>query len=145
MRRQKHAVKVINSKDMLYPSESLFRDMEILNVYGINLLQVLCLVYRSLRGLAPSALRSIFSFDETCKYKMRSISKTKAKTMKEPFSRKNYELFTFRFRGPRLWNEIILNSNVLYKSRNFKQFKSCVKTLLLNSQNLTDFFSMPSE
>ena len=76
---------------------------------------------------------------------MRSIEKTKANTMKEPFSRRNYELFTFSFRGPRLWNELILNSDILFNSTNFKEFKSGVKKLLLNAEDLSEYFSMSSE
>ena len=144
-RRQKHAIRVINYKDMLYPSKPLYKEMEILNVFGLNLLQVLCLVYKCLTGRAPRALKSIFTFTEANKYKMRSFSKTKAKTMKEPFSRRNYELFTFRFRGPRLWNELILTSDILVKCTNFNKFKNGVKKMLLNSDNLKEFFTAPSE
>ena len=71
--------------------------------------------------------------------------RSSVKTVAEPFSRRNYELFTFRFRGPRLWNELITDSKQLENCHNLETFKDGVKKLLINSENLLDFFSQSAE
>ena len=110
--------------------------MNILNVYEINILQVLCLVYKCLSGNAPRVFKNIFSIKSSGKYTTRSSSKF----IEEPFSKRNYELFTFSFRGPRLWNKLIANSADLNECETLSNFKNKVKKLLLNAENVLNFF-----
>ena len=127
---------MINNKDYLHHSRPLFIEMNILNVYKINILQVLCLVYKCLSGNAPRVFHSIFSFKSRGKYTTRSSSRA----IEEPFSKRNYELFTFSFRGPRLWNELIANSDELNECESLSIFKNKVKKLLVNTENVLNFF-----
>ena len=100
-RRQKHALRVISHKDKFFHSRPLFIEMNILDIYAINILQVLCLLYKCHENKAPSAFNRIYAVKTSDKYTTRSTSKM----LIQPFSRRKYEMFSFAIRGPRLCNE----------------------------------------
>ena len=136
-RRQKHALRVICYKQKDSPSKPLFISMNILDIYAANILQVLCLLYKCRENLAPEVFSSAYSLKPVGKYTMRSSSK---EILIEPFSKNNFEKFSFNFRGPRLWNLIVVNTAELLHCTTYFKFKDKLKKTLINYDDILSFF-----
>jgi len=135
-RRQKHALRVINQKDRMAHTDPLFKEMKILNIFALNVFQTLCLMYKCREQQGPPVFHDVFKIKSHGKYSMR----TSQKTVVQPFSFRNYELFSFRYRGPRLWNQIVAKSNDLLASKRIFSFKTNFKKLLSTRSDFSSFF-----
>ena len=93
--------------------------MNILNIYAVNIFQVLCLLYKCKENLAPEIFRPVYALKLCSKYAMRSSSN---QVLTEPFCKNNYQRFSFSFRGPRLWNSIAVKGLNLPTCTSFADF-----------------------
>ena len=114
-RQQKHAIRLINSKDRYSPSKPLFLRSKILNILDINIFQTLCLLFKCKMKTAPRVLHYVYSVKQPNKYVTRSQGK-----LHEPFFKTQLASFSFPHRGPYLWNKLISNNEKLSEADSFK-------------------------
>ena len=138
-RQQKHVVRVINNKPRLEPSEPLFKNDGILNIYSLNICQVLCTMFKCKTGQAPNVFRQVFAVKCKSKYTLRSENE-----LHIPFSKTKQRDFSFSIRGPTLWNKIVSKHQVIENIERFSQFKATLrKILLFKEANIMDVFFNP--
>ena len=102
-RNQKHAVRIINLKDRFTHAKPLFQGMKILSLFEINLFQILCFMFKCKVNLAPQIFQYLFTLKPENKYTTRS-----AGTLIEPLCRTKLSQFSISFRGPHLWNKLVV-------------------------------------
>ena len=61
LKKQKHAVRIIYNKDKFTHSKPLMRDINALNVYQINIFQVLKFMYKAKHDLNPRVFDNTFT------------------------------------------------------------------------------------
>ena len=117
---QKRAIRLI---ERIYPpqsSEPVFKKYSVLKLSDIAKSQILVVMHKFLTNNLPKNIRSLFEL---------SVSDNNTRQIqhfKQPFSNRNYRLFTSRYTGPKLWNEIIAPyfgdiENVTQSKRIFKK------------------------
>ena len=133
MKKQKHAVRIIDNKDKFTHSKSLMRDMSALNVYQINSFQVLKFMYQSKHNLNPRAFDNTFTEIHHGYPTMFSRS-----NFKQPKIITKTTSFAISCRGPRIWN------NHLHKFEkkilSLPLFLQKLKIKLLESEDKLTFF-----
>ena len=130
-RKQKHAIRVINYKDKYEPSKPLFYNMSILNIYQLNLLDILCFMYKSKMEECPNIFHDIFKLKPQNKY-----SKRRKHILSEPFCKTKTEQFTVAYRGPHIWNKILTIDNDIGSIKSYPSFKKSIKRIILSNENL---------
>ena len=120
MKKWKHAVHIIYNKDKFTHSKPLMRDMNALNVYQINIFQVLKLMNKSTHKLNPRVFDNMFT-EIHHGYPLR-------------FSRSNFNLLV----GQRLG--IITYMNLKKKNWSLPLFIHKLKIKLLESEDELTFF-----
>ena len=128
-RRQKHALRVINFKDRSFRSKQLFDEMNILNIYEVNVFKIIMFMFQCKMLTSPSIFRELFKSKPANKYSTRSIN-----TIIEPTCKTKLAQFSISYRAPRLWNKIIIPSSNLSKMENFYTLKKNVKLYLLQAR-----------
>ena len=108
--------------------------MNILGLYEMNISQILCFMHKCKIGLIPSIFQNIFTLQPVNKYVTRSRP-----SLIKPLCKTKFEQFNITFRGPHLWNNLIVNSPKLNNIDHFPLFKMKIKDLLLES-NTSHFF-----
>ena len=102
LKKQKHAVRIIYNKDKFTHSKPLMRDMNALNVYQINIFQVLKFMYKSKHNLNPREFDNTFTkihhgyptkFFRSNFKQLKVITKTTS--------------FAISSRGPKIWNNYL--------------------------------------
>ena len=71
-RRQKHAAHVIYHKDRYTHGIPLLNDMKALNVFQLNIFNVLCFMYKCKQNLNHPVFRNIFTYRTKTKYPLRN-------------------------------------------------------------------------
>ena len=98
---QKRAVRLIVK---IYPpasSQPLFKEYKILKIDQIAKMQMILVVHRFLKSELPASLQTLFEKETGTR-----VNRNR-KHVKEPFSNRNYRLFTTTLKGPKLWNTIL--------------------------------------
>ena len=130
---QKHAIRIIHSKDRLAHARELFRESKILNVFQLNILNNLVFMHKIKSQTAPKIFQNKFR-KPTHKYPTN-------------FSTSNYSIPPFKLskskyrisiRGPTLWKKIPTNSEKMQES--VTVFKKYMRRKLLQLQNETSYF-----
>lgn len=99
---QKRAVRLIEYVYPPFSSEPIFKKYNILKLADIVKSQMLLVMHKFVTGQLPQ------SFDNTYKLCVtRSPHRRQAYHLQQPFSNRNYRLFTTSCLGPKLWNAII--------------------------------------
>ena len=99
---QKRAVRLI---ECVYPpnsSEPIFKKYNILKLTDLVKSQMLLVMHKFITKQLPPAFDSVYQIHVADGTLRRQISH-----LKQPFSNRNYRLFTTTCRGPKLWNIII--------------------------------------
>ena len=99
---QKRAVRLIEYVYPPHSSEPIFKQYNILKLPDIAKSQMLTVMHKFITKQLPTAFDIIYALYETSSPYRRQI-----KHLKQPFSNRNYRLFTTSCLGPKLWNEII--------------------------------------
>ena len=86
-RRQKHAIRIIYAANRLAHTKPLFMEMKILNVYEINVFQVLTLMFKCKHNISPKIFQNLFSLKPPNKYILRRH------LLVEPFVKTKFEEF----------------------------------------------------
>ena len=130
-RHQKHAIRILNYKDRYTHAKPLFLDMKILNVFDMNIFQILCAMFKCKMKTTPEIFHATFTLKPENKYTMRSKGK-----LLEPCTKTNRARFCFSHRGPHLWNKIVFGNIYLSDLDSFSTFKLRVKDFLLTENNI---------
>ena len=133
-RKQKKAVRIINFKDRFNHSKPLFTEMKILNLYEVNVFQVLSLMFKCKLSICPKIFRNLFTFKPPNKYTLRS------KFLEEPLIKSKIEEFSISLRGPHFWNKLIVLNTTLSKIESLPLFQSKIKSHLLTSCEIKEYF-----
>ena len=136
-RCQKHAIRVINFKDCFTHTKPLFDEMKVLNIYEINVSQILCFMFKCKMKLSPPIFHNIFKLKQPNKYVMRS---TGAGTVLEPKCETRSDQFNVTFRSPYLWNKLIVSNSDFTQTELVSSFRKNVKRLLPTIENILQFF-----
>ena len=109
------------------------RELCVLNIYQLNIYDVLNLMFKVKNGLIPDAFQSKFnmiSHDYFTKNSMCNFKKLR-------FSLKIIK-FAILSRVPRLWNKIYDNITKAFTS--YSLFQTTIKNRLINLENVVLFF-----
>ena len=130
--KQKQAVRIIFKKDRLTHSRPLMKKIKALNVYQINLFQVISFMYKVKNGTVPDVFNNNFSsvnhshstrFSLNCFELPRSLKTSK---------------FSILLRGPKLWNQFLNNEEK--NSPTIDSFKCALKKKILDFENEIIYF-----
>ena len=134
-RRQKHAIRVINNKDRFTSSQPLFIEDRVLDVYSLNIFQVLCMVYKCKEKSSPRIFHHIYAKKTPNKYSSRQMDE-----LYVPFSATRSSDFCLSNRGPCMWNAIVVRNQDLLQAPNLSIFKRKLKKVLLESKGIVDTY-----
>ena len=100
--KQKHAVRIVFNKNKLTHSKPLFKNLNALDVYQINIYQHLNFLHKFINNQIPSIFSDFIS---------RSNHKYPTNFSQSSFYLKRYSLnstkYSISIRGPKLWNDVI--------------------------------------
>ena len=99
---QKRAVRLIEYVYPPHSSEPIFKKYNILKLSDLAKSQMLIVMHKFLFQQLPSVFDDIYQI-----YIQSSPHRRQAKHLQQPFSNRNYRLFTTSWLGPKLWNEMI--------------------------------------
>ena len=102
LKKQKHAVRIIYNKDKFTHSKPLMRDMNALNVYQINIFQVLKFMYKSKHNLNPRVFDNTFT-----EIHHRYPTRFSRSNFKQPKMITKTTSFAISSRGPKIWNNYL--------------------------------------
>jgi hypothetical protein len=134
-RKQKHSIRVITFNDCMTPSKPLFDELKILNLFEINIVQILCFMFKCKFKTSPPIFHDLFKLKPQNKYTMRSEG-----TLETPLCRTTYSQFRISYRAPNLWNKLILPNNYLTTSESYSSFKNKVKLIFSSYKDIFEFF-----
>ena len=133
-RHQKHAIRLINFQDRFTHSKPLFVEMKILNLYEINVFQVLSFIFKCKLNISPKIFRMLFKFKPPNKYILRS------QFLVEPSVKTKVEEFAISFRGPHLWNKIVALNPTLSEIEHPPSFKRMISDHISSSCVVKEYF-----
>ena len=133
MKKQKHAVRIIYNKDKFTHSKPLMRDMNALNVYQINIFQVLKFMYKSKHNLNPRVFDNTFT-----EIHHGYPTRFSRSNFKQPKIITKTTSFAISSRGPKIWNNYLLEFEKNNLSLPLFLYKLKIK--LLESEDKLAFF-----
>ena len=130
-RKQKYAVRLVHKKDKFTHSKPLFKNINGLNVFKVNIFQILVFMFKNEHKL----INFSNSFQKPShKYATRQ-------TNRHYIVPKSSPTYSMSYRGPHLWNNQLTDD--IRNTDKLKLFQSRIKQKLLNSandaSNLNDF------
>ena len=125
----------MSSDDISIPSRHLMKELNILNVYQINILQHLLFIFKVKNSMTPWVFSHVFSLiDHLCPTRF-SDNSFKICDFNLKLTR-----FAIAFRGPTTWNKFLTESEKCYTS--IDVFKNMIKEKILNFSNEFLFFKI---
>ena len=85
-RCQKHAALVIYQKDWYTDASSLLNDLKALNIFKLNIFNILCFMYKCKQNLNPPVFRNIFTHRTKTKYALRNENSNQEPLCRTDFS-----------------------------------------------------------
>lgn len=98
-RKQKQAVRIVFDKNRFCHSSPLFLKGNILNIYQINIIQILSFVHEYLKGRTPRSFDNTFSRHLPSRYNPRH-----PRVLQQPKLNNLNEKWCLGYRGSQLWN-----------------------------------------
>ena len=131
---QKQALRTITIRTSQSESRSkqIMRELCVLNIYQLNIYNVLNLMFKVKNGLIPDAFQNKFNMISH-DYFTNSMC-----NFKEPRFSLKVTKFAISSRGPRLWNKILDNNTKAFTS--YSLFQTTIKNRLINLENVVLFF-----
>ena len=119
---------VIYYKDRYTHVRPLLNDMKALNVFKLNIFNILCFMYKCKQNLNSPVFCNIFTHRTKTKYALRNEY-----SIQEPQCRTNVCQYCISYRGPYLWNKIVISKNLIFSdSDSLQAFKCEPKRFLLS-------------
>ena len=98
---QKRAVRLIVKIYPPFSSDPVFKKFKLLKIHELAKTQMVLVMHKFLLGYLPTSFDTIYVKEDEPVRPRRFT-----KHLKEPFSNRNYRLFTTTLLGPKLWNKI---------------------------------------
>ena len=131
--KQKHAVRIVFNKDKLTPSKPLFKNLNALNVYQVNIYEHLNFTHKFISNQIPSVFSDFIK---------RRNHKYPTNLSQSNFYLKRYSLNSTKYyisiRGRKLWNDVINKEEKDIQSYSLFQMK--IRSKLIKIENETDYF-----
>ena len=119
---------VIYHKDRYTHASPLLNDMKGLNVFKLNIFNILCFMYKCKQNLNPPVFRNIFTHRTKTKYALRNEY-----SIQEPLCRLDFSQYCISYRGRYLWKKIVISKNLTFSDGDSLQaFKCELKRFLLS-------------
>ena len=131
-RRQKHASRIIYFKDKVTHARPLMKSFNALNIYQLNIYQILLFMHKVKNN-------NIFSLFKRCFSETRNKYNTKATetTFSKPFFITKRGQYIITFRGPQLWNALVPK---MLHDIPFHTFKLKIKKICLELEDDKAYF-----
>ena len=134
-KKQKHALRLIYFKDKLTHTKPLFEKINTMNIFQLNIYNTSKFIFKTQRNLVPSIFHDAFT-EKLTKYSLKSSG-----SYLKPFKKSKLSQFSISYRGPHVWNKIILKDSRLKNVPNVNIFSSRLKKYITSSENnFFDFF-----
>ena len=102
--------------------------MKDLNVFKLNIFNILCFIHKYKQILSPSVFRNIFTHRTKLKYALQNET-----SIQDSLHQKNFSQYCISYHGPNLWNKIVISNNLFFSDSDFLQaFKRDLKRFLLS-------------
>ena len=111
-------------------SKQITRELCVLNIYQLNIYNVLNLMFKAKNGFIPDAFQNKFNMISHGHFTKNSMC-----NFKEPRFSLKITKFAISSRVPRLWNKILDNNTEAYSL-----FQATMKNRLINLENVVLFF-----
>lgn len=109
--------------------------MKGLNIYELNVFNILCFMYKCKYNLCPPIFKELYKQKPRNKYQLRRND-----PVYEPLCRPNLDKFCIAFRGPSLWNKIVLDNFDFSDNPSFLSFKVELKEIIFSLENIMCYF-----
>ena len=130
--KQKQAMRIIFHQDSLSHARPLMKELKALNVYQINVYQIISFMYKVKRGSIPKIFNNNFSSVDhsySTRFSLNSFQLPRSlKTSK----------FSIILRGPKLWNNFLTDNEK--NNLSIFAFKRALKNKILSFDNELIFF-----
>ena len=125
---QKRAVRIIDKKPYLYPTNSLFIKHNILKFDDIVKEQCIMILLAYVKNTLPSPILKLFEYKE-CSITRQSYH------FATPLALSNYRLFSLSCNAPRVWNKIVgsMFKHIIDVPKNKQTLKKHVRKYLIDS------------
>jgi hypothetical protein len=134
-RQQKHIARLINFKDRFTHARPLLLEMNILNIYQLNVYNILCFMYKCKTNDSPPSFHNLYSIKEKNKYNLRNDN-----FIRLQFSHTNFGKSCVSFRGAFLWNKIVLKHFDFSHEWTYTSYKRKLKKIILSIDNILLYF-----
>ena len=122
--KQKQAARLMSADDISIPSRLLMKELNILNVYQINILQHFLFIFAVKNSITPRVYNQVFSLIDHLYPTRISDNSFKICDFNSKLTR-----FAIGFRGPTIWNKFLTESEKCYTS--IDVFKNKIKEKIL--------------
>ena len=134
-RHLNHAARIINFKDKFTSAKPLFKQINAMTVYEMNIFQRLCFIYLCKNENTPSIFKHIYKRKPINKYTARSKN-----ILFKPLCKKNFARFNLSYRGPHFWNKFTAQNNDLLEAITTHIFKIRLTKIIFASTNILEDF-----
>ena len=118
-RHQKHSIRIIYDKDRFAHTKPLFKHAKSLTLYEINLFQILSLIFKCKNITTQLVLHHLYALKPPSKYSLRT-----GNVLPIPLKRTKFGQFSIYFRGPYLWNKILVQKTSICNPEYYPLFKN---------------------
>ena len=124
---QKKFVRIATSSPYLAPSAPLFKKLNVLSIYDINIVQSCAFIYKCtyLPNLLPKPFKDFFKTNS----QVHDYNTRQSDDLHPTFSRITHSQFSIKDRGSLIWNSHIL---IAKSSSSISNFKNRLKASLVN-------------
>ena len=125
--KQKHAARIIFRKKITHPSRPLLKELGALNIYQINISQILKFIFNYKFNANPKVFKNYFSkviHNYSTRFSYNNFKVPKSSLLPK---------FSIKLRGPKIWNHFLSEMEKVIQAPN--HFKKTVKNKLLNLLN----------
>ena len=132
LNKQKHASRIIYFKDKFTSAAPLMQNFNVLNIYQLNIYQVLLFMHKVKNHNISKIFEKCFKITFN-KYN----TKASNKNFYKPFCKTKCAQFAISFRGPQLWNSVVPTE---LQEIPFTTFKHKIKKICLHLNHESDLF-----
>jgi hypothetical protein len=134
-RQQKHVARLINFKNRFTHAKPLLFEMKILNIYQLNIFNILCFMYKCKTNSSPVSFHNLYTLKHRNKYNLRNDH-----LVRQPFFQSNFGKSSISFRGAFLWNKIVLKHFNFSLQWSYYSFRNKLKEIILSLDDILSYF-----
>ena len=126
------ALEFFYDKDRFKHTKPLFKHAKALMVYEINLFQILSLIFNCKNRTTAFVFHNLYTLKLPNKYSLRTDT-----LLSIPLKRTKFGQFSIYFRGPYLWNEILVKKTFICNLEYYPLFKNRLKEVTFSLNDVT--------